>query len=409
VTDAENPDPLTWLAPILWPDGATGLVATDDRPRWWASPSADRPRILIPAGSGAAAAQAVRRYHDGFGPARRLRSLTAEAVMGLPPLARLALRGTGVVPVAGPDAGPGLLDGLRELLGLPDLLVAVSLAAPKSNRKPVLQLIDRSGRCRGWAKVGWNPWTTGLLGNEARWLRRPAPAPLASPRLLHDVELCGRRVVVTTGVEPSRLPRRRPGRTPPTEVFRAVAAMGPRDTVRLQDSAWWASVEAVLHGATGRERAAIEAAADACERVALEVGAWHGDLTPWNLMTGPDRVQLIDWEFAADGVPIGFDLCHFHTQVGSEMRGASADAALDRSARLAPQGLAALGVEAGTRTAVWRLYLVELLRRTAALRLDGYPVERLRHGPAALARLERSIGRRPGSVRQNAEAREVHP
>jgi hypothetical protein len=36
---------------------------------------------------------------------------------------------------------------------------------------------------------------------------------------------------------------------------------------------------------------------------------------------------------------------------------------------------------------VWRLYLVELVRRTVALRADGYPAERLTHGPAALARL----------------------
>ena len=45
-----------------------------------------------------------------------------------------------------------------------------------------------------------------------------------------------------------------------------------------------------------------------------------------------------------------------------------------------------------TRTALWRLYLVELLRRMAALRQAGFPVERLTQGPAALVRLERGLG-----------------
>jgi hypothetical protein len=215
---------------------------------------------------------------------------------------------------------------------------------------------------------------------------------VAAPRLLHDVVLDGRRVVVTSAADPSRLPRRRPTATPPTEVFRAVAAMGPSDIVRIEESPWWASVESVLDGATDRERAAMREAVDACSRLWFDVGAWHGDLTPWNLMTGPHSFQLIDWEFAADGVPLGFDLCHFHTQVGSEMQGCDAAGALDRSARLSPGDMAALGVEASARSSVWRLYLVELLRRMAALRLAGFPVERLTHGPAALERLERSLG-----------------
>ena len=109
-------------------------------------------------------------------------------------------------------------------------------------------------------------------------------------------------------------------------------------------------------------------------------------------MTTKDHVQLIDWEFAADGVPFGFDLCHFHTQVASEMKGCDAPAALARSARLSPQGLSELGIEAENRTAIWRLYLVELMRRLLALRANGYSTEHVHQGPAALNRLERSLG-----------------
>lgn len=388
----ERQSPLDWLSPILWPDGETTLTPCGrGRTGWLASPSATEPRILIPDGSTAAARRAVRRYHDGFGPARRARSLIAEAAMSVPGLGRALLSGSRVGPVATPDAEWGVIDWLGELLDVPDLQVAIGLSIPKSNRKPVLQLLDSSGRCLGWAKVGWNDWTDELVANEARWLERPASDPLIVPRVLHDVELCGRRVVITSGVEAGRIPRRRPDALPPLGVFQAVAQRGGRDVVPIVESPWYRSVVAVLGDATVRERALIEAVVASCDGLRFDVGAWHGDLTPWNLMTVGRRVQLIDWELAADGAPVGFDLCHFHTQVGVEMKGLDAARALDRSARLTPQGLAGLGVAPRTRTAVWRLYLVELVRRMVALRASGFPAGRLTHGPAAIERLERAL------------------
>ncbi len=406
--DNDRDEPLTWLSPILWPDGRTRLrveTAPDadllDRTvgaGWWGSPSAAAPKILIPAGAPAAARRAVRRYHDGFDLRRRLWSLAAEATMVVPSLAELALRRSRVTAIADPGAERGVVEWLAELLEVPDLVVAVSLSVPKSNRKPVLQLLEPSGRCLGWAKVGWNPMSTELVANEARWLDRAPSGPLVVPRLLHDVELCGRRVVVTSAVEVERRPRRAPDSPPAPEIFRAVADRGERAVVPLAESTWWRSVEAILDRASDEERAAIEAAGAACAGLRLQVGGWHGDLTPWNLMTVGRDVQLIDWELAADGAPLGFDLCHFHTQVGSEMKGAGPDGALDRSARLSPQGLARLGVDAGNRSAVWRLYLVELVRRTIALRAAGYPVERLTHGPAALTRLLASARRAPVAI-----------
>ncbi|MEM9562941.1 MAG: phosphotransferase [Actinomycetota bacterium] len=412
------PDPLAWLAPILWPDGRTRLVATGDagrpaatggaarrRPRstaagWWGSPEAGAPRILIPAGAPRAARRAVRRYHDGFTPGRRLKSLVAEATMLVPAVASATLRRHHVRIETDPGAARGVVEWLGELLDEPDLVVAVSLSIPKSNRKPVLQLLTADGICLGWAKVAWSPISEALVANEAHWLTRPAVAPLLTPELLHDVELCGRRVVVASPVDVARRPRRRPDAPPAPTILRAVAGRGSTGRVRLVESAWWQSVDAVRADATDAEWTAITATATAVGDRRLEVGAWHGDLTPWNLMTTRRGVQLIDWELAADGVPVGFDLCHFHTQVGAEMRGATPAAALDRSARLSPQGLAELGIDPAERGLVWRLYLVELVRRAIALRTAGYPTERLTSGPAALDRLSAMARREaaPGPV-----------
>ncbi len=403
-TDLDSSDPLHWLSRILWPDGATtiepGASGVAD---WWASPSADRPKILIPARSNDAARTAVTRYHDGFSPKLRLRSLVAEGLMMNSKLAGLALGRSSVVAVGpdrsmgGPAPEPGVLSAIAKLMGIGDLHVAVSLSTPKSNQKPVLQLLDHDGNCRGWAKVAWNERTEALVRNEAYWLQRQGVgghrlSPLAMPSLLHDEVLCGRRVVITSGVHPSRRPRRSASSLPNLDVIRSVGSLGTPATVAITESGWWRSVEATLADADPRETRAIAAAVEAAARLRFQVGAWHGDMTPWNLMTTKDRVQLIDWEFAADGAPFGFDLCHFHTQVASEMKGCDPSQALDRSARLSPQGLAELGIEAENRMAVWRLYLVELLRRSLALRADGYPTENVHQGPAALDRLERALG-----------------
>ncbi|MDH3294870.1 MAG: hypothetical protein OER95_11185 [Acidimicrobiia bacterium] len=409
--------PLQWLGDVLWPDGqarlipgsSTGSVVGGGHEevkvglRWWASPNASSAEILIPAQSRLAARTAVRRYHDGFTLRRRVRSWAAETIMAVPGLAPHLLDRQ-LVTVDG-RATDGVLCQLAEALSarhrdLRELHVAVSLARPKSNRKPVLQLIDENGRCLGWAKVGWNPWTTRLVANEARWLQAGCRHPLIMPRLLDELTIGGRQVVITSGAGPSRWPRRMSGLDP--DLILAVADLGPRDRVRVCDSPWWASVEQVRSVATPSESRAIDQVVAATDGLLFDIGAWHGDLTPWNIMSasGPpvdgrrfwSRAggvvrQVIDWEFAAEGVPVGFDLCHYHTQVGAEMKGMTADQALDHSARLSPQGLAAIGVDPHNRIAVFRLYLVELIRRTLALRSAGMPVDALTQGAAAVRRI----------------------
>jgi len=433
VPNDERDDALRWLSAILWPDGATVIDPTDGAAdgdgasgacarSWWASPSAADARVLIPADAPAAARRAVQRYHDGFDVARRLKSLAAEATMAVPGAARVVLRGARVVERStGGGHRPGVLEALAAHLDEPDLVVAISLSVPKSNRKPVLQLLTPSGRCLGWAKIGWSPISERLVANEASWLERPAPGPRPSPRiagaglvvpeLLVDEVMAGQRVVVTSAVEAARRPGPRPDAPPSPELFRAVAARGTLAEVPIVESPWWQSVISALGSATDEETNAILATAEAAAGHRFEVGAWHGDLTPWNLMTSGDRVQLIDWELAADGVPIGFDLCHFHTQVGAEMKGLATADALGRSARLSPQGLATLDVDATNHTILWRLYLVELARRLLVLRAEGYPTEHVHQGPVALARLSamaarhRTAGDHPAGHHQEAMSR----
>ena len=418
----QSNQPLKWLSTILWPEGqarlvpgkGTGAVVGGGNGeihvglQWWASPDSDEARILIPATSREAARTAVRRYHDGFTVGRRVRSWAAETAMRSPNLARTVL-GSNRVTVEGRPT-EGVLSALAETLAagnpnMTELHVAVSLAGPKSNRKPVLQLIDQDGVCLGWAKIGWNEWTADLLDNEARWLQTRPELPLITPNLIEDVTIGGHKVVVTSGMVAGRWPKRSQP-SPDPALLLAVANLGPRTTAPLADLPWWSSVENVLPVATAGEAAAIERVVADTKGLVFEIGCWHGDLTPWNIMTvrapkaGISRIlapfkdsvyQVIDWEFAADGVPLGLDLCHYHTQVASEMKHMSADQALDHSARLSPQGLAGLGIDPHNQIAVYRLYLVELIRRTLALRAAGMPLGEVNQGAAAVRRIRADL------------------
>ncbi len=424
--DPGSGDPLQWLSTILWPDRRARLLvdrrrnragvdnahvvaAGDGGPhvgfRWWATPSAGDAELLIPATSIEAARTAVRRYHDGFTLDKRVRSWSAELLTRSPRLAAKALDGR-LVAATGPVDGGLLTDLAAALAGrgpVDELHMAITLARPKSNRKPVVQIIDQNGRCLGWAKIGWNPWTRNLVANEADWLDRRPRRPVITPHVLDRLDVRGQVVVVTTGLVGSRRPRRTSDRPPSPDVLLAIADLGIRTRTSLVDTPWWQSVREVLGHATERETRAIDRVVDAVGPATVEIGAWHGDLAPWNLMSAPASgwpvprrcnatggtadVQVIDWEFATDGVPLGFDLCHFHTQVGVEMKDLSTPAALDRSARLSPQGLARLGVDPHNQINVYRLYLVELIRRTIALRAAGVSVHDVEQGEAATDRI----------------------
>jgi hypothetical protein len=375
--------------------------------RWWASPTARDPQILIPADSPPAARRAVRRYHDGFDRRRWARSVAAEAALASSGLAGRLLADS-VVVIDGPaDAlDRGVPGGLRALLGRDDLFFAISLARPKSNRKPVIQILDDRGLMIGWAKIGWNQWTQGLIANEASWLSRPAWPPVIKPVVLHDTVITGHRVVITSSLAAGRRPPLRPikpGHQPDPRVVSSIARIGSERRARVIDSRWWTSLEDVMTVAEAGERRMITRVMDRVEELTFSLGAWHGDFTPWNTMTVRGMAQIIDWEFAADEVPLGFDLCHFHTQVATEIFGLSPAAALDYSARLSPQGLAALGVDPHNQIATWNLYRVELIRRTLALRRAGLDTDDVHQGRVALAR---TIDRPPdGNERSGSTAR----
>jgi hypothetical protein len=179
----------------------------------------------------------------------------------------------------------------------------------------------------GFAKVGWNEVTRGLVATEAELLARCGAAgalPFHTPALLHrgrwrDLELSV-AAPLPTGVR-----RWHPWRAlPPLAATRAIAELadGGASDGPLAASAYWRRTSerlGALRDGPGSLASPAAGLAHSLERVEgtrpVRVGAWHGDWSPWNFAVDDGGFVVWDWEHAATAAPVGFDVLHFHFQL----------------------------------------------------------------------------------------------
>lgn len=347
-----------------WLDDVLGGFGDGESTPYLCRPSVDDPQLLVPLRSRAAAAASMRRHHDARTPREVAIGAAAEVA------ARL-----GVLQKAGGDVAElpqyRAVDELARMLGEARIVAAIGAGPPRRNRKPVMQLLRPDGSTVGFAKVGWSDLTRELVTNEAHWLRAVAgrlPSELEAPRVLLHEEVGGNDVVVTTPliVRP-RL------KTPEPVADDVVLALGrclgtETTTVRqsiehtgLADSAAAGSID------VGR---LLERHGD----VAIEVGLWHGDFTPWNMATTPAARLLWDWEFAGDGRPIGFDLIHRELERVRRAAPGNEEAAVEAAMEFTSP---VLRVDEAQLEAIRCLYLAEIVARETRLAGQGWVPESL--------------------------------
>ncbi|MFC4149366.1 hypothetical protein ACFO0M_24215 [Micromonospora mangrovi] len=298
------------LAGLIWPAPAEPTLRRGGRDGWVVVPSAARPRLLVPTGSGRAAASAVRHSTEAVGRKAKLvrQGLATAFRLGLGPLVfrdRVAVTGGGL------DAY------LAEVLGTP-ALVSMHIGPARANRKPVLQLLGSDGRALGFAKLGVDPLTRTLVDVEAAALRRLAELPLGPvtvARVLYHGYWHGHALLVQEAL-PVRLPRATPAAAEAAERAAMVAVAG---CLRVRRRSYAGSSHATrlaeaidaLGGRpeAGRLQAVLKAVADADPTVAF--GAWHGDWNGGNSAVLADgRVLVWDWERFEGDVPAGYDALH---------------------------------------------------------------------------------------------------
>lgn len=373
-------DDLEWLMPALWPD-ATPAVHLGRVPgtRWFVSnPSPADCRLLVPGSPRRAASQAVRRYHDGASTRARLEMVATESLLRL---GLGGLLGRRIISIDNPTQ-PGLIDHLADAL---DQLIgsfAVTLGPRRANRKPVLQLFDVSGHTTGFAKVAVDAYTDALVRREVEWLGRAADSPdlaLRVPTPLWNGDYAGHRVSV---IAPCWATRRPPGSTDIDHAL--VRSIHLLTEPELAPAGSSAPARALAASSDPTALEALRLFGNRSEHLTL-LGAWHGDLTPWNLLTTAEGRTVIDWETAESGHPLGADALHHHVASAMQLDGRDPAAALRHGLEVwnTISGHLGLGPEDPAVTA--GVLLLEYVRRDLDLRAANRPVSGL--GDAALAAL----------------------
>lgn len=391
---------LTWLNEALFASGGfrPGGRTSPNEDTWLGLPNLGSPRRLLPSHRKLAVGALANR-HDAMSRRRRVVGAAAQRVVATGILTRL---GRGAITLDS-DLGVGG-DRAQSVIGavsqhLPGAAgIAVTLGPPRYNRKPVIQFLDADGASLAFAKVGCSEVTNSFVAHETHWMRRagegaanPSPGLLRVPRVIASLDWAGCPVLVIEAIPALEHAAQAADADRLVSVATEVAALGPTSESSVADNPF---VAAVLQSALRADDAAL---ATAVERVVgrhgsttLRVGPWHGDFSPWNMVSSRSETWLIDWEFAADAMPVGLDLVHNQVMVATHLEGVAIDDALVRARRDAPTHFSVIG---GCRDvdAAMALYLLELRKRDADLAVYDAPLTGF--GDAALSALDELVGR----------------
>lgn len=340
-------------------------------------PHARRPRLALPANPRGTRLAALRHTPAPRGGLDRLRLAAVRAALGTS-CAPFRAR----VRVLGPPCEDSLEAYLHQALG-ERVALCLYIGGPlRANRKPVMAVLDGTGRPIGIAKLGVNPLTRALVRAEADALALLGGAGLraATVPALHHAGRWREHDILVQGVLPVwQRPAVRAGAAISRAMLEVAGAAGTR-ICALGDSPYRGELsrrlDAIAHRQGTRDvrvgRALRTAGLDVLGRradVELTFGSWHGDWTPWNTHPLRDSVLVWDWERFAQGVPVGYDALH-HALSRSVERGIVPAEAARHLIREAATLVAPYGVPAAAAELTAVLYLVDVGARYLADRLD---------------------------------------
>lgn len=350
----------------LWPGAQLQLGtiggATNTLGTFVALPSRASPSVLLPVRSRRVTA-AVLRAHRAPRTARQRVSQPVMVAFARLGAARLLPRKLTV------SAAPGrstesIQAHLGEILGR-HVVVGVHLGPPRANRKPIVQVVDEAGTTHAFTKVGFDDLTRELVQAEGRALsslQSHAFSYLTVPRVVHIGQWQGKELLVLAPVG-----TRNTGAAQPNLLQLAMVELSTSDGCtrrELISSAYWQGLRSRIQALAGpQSRALLEAVATiegTSAGLEVDLGAWHGDWTPWNMALRDDRAVLWDWERFASGVPVGFDALHFELQSTIRQGQLSPRDAVPHLGRRAGELLAPFGVRGPQTLAVTVTYLLEI-------------------------------------------------
>ena len=371
---------VAWLNETLFtvPIVRAGRGRGEDAISWSPLPLHGPTRRLVPT-SRTTAPEALRNDHDAMTGRRRL---AGKAL-------RLVAAGGGLVlsPAVHAPASTVFRDPERSVIAAAAAALdtaisscAITLGPRRYNRKPVVQLIGPDAHTAGYLKVGADEATSDMVANEANLvagLARPAMAPLELPRVLWRSSWQGRAVACFSPI----------GRTAhvlPADTSRLAATAaavveaggGATETILSESGPVVQLQQLATAGGDHDVRSFLDGLVSALGHRPATVATWHGDFSPWNMISDATTTALLDWEFSSTKMAVGADLLHHAVMVATHLEGVPIEHALARLRAQLPisEVLLAVGVPPEQHLAHALIYLVELVRRDLELEHRGLPL-----------------------------------
>jgi hypothetical protein len=341
-------------------------------------PNSARPKLLLPLGSRGATLASLLRYNAVKSPGMRMRRLALAGAFGTFTGSRIFRDRLYVsidARVPADEQGRWLI--LRHLstqLGSSPLYAAVTVRRANPNVKPTLQLFSPAGTPMGYAKLARSEATRGLVRAEAHALSsvRDRLRVVVAPPVLASGDWQDAAFAVI-GPLPEGLRRWTTDPVMAPDATLDVAHSTGMRNAPLATSAYADNVRTQLNGMRPLAPSETEVLGHWFDRLLtqphpLTFGRWHGDWVTWNLGSIGDRVAAWDWEHSSGGVPVGFDLLHWHFQ--HALPRAGLEPAVTEVDRVAPH-LTKVGVRREAANLVASLYLFEMFLRAVRLSVGG--------------------------------------
>lgn len=391
-------DDITWLEAALFARPGELITRSTRRASsvtdmtWAALPVRGTTRRLVPT-SHRFAAEAFTNHHDAMSPTRRtlgriVRTAVHSGALRFAP----QLRADTNVVFADPDQSviAAAAIGLGQTIGS----CAITLGPQRYNRKPVVQLMDHDARTIGFLKVGADAMTSAMVATEALaidGLLRPTIPVLEVPSVLWRSEWNGYAVACFSPVASDGLQLVPADQSRLVELAAAIIeAGGGHADVELRGCAPVERLRSeVSNGHHDEANELLDRVEAAFGNHTVSLGPWHGDFSPWNMISNTDSTALIDWEFAGHDMPLGSDLLHNRVMVATHLSGDPAQRPLQQLldfGRDIPE-LHAMVVASNQHRPHLLLYLLELMRRDFELKRLGLPATGFGEPAEAIAKV----------------------
>ena len=209
---------------------------------------------------------------------------------------------------------------IAEYFNCDSLSFAYFTGTDSPHRKVAVQVMDRRGKLKGFAKLTRNANVRQLLLHEANTLKYVSNLGLQTayvPKVLFAGDIGNVHMIVTDTLKTPRTKTKTHFAVEHRAFLQELAEKTtPKDPVSVEviakdfrtrfnrisphlENVWCGRLEKAISALEGQST------------LKLGAGLSHGDFTPWNTFMANGRLYVFDWEYAEESRPISNDIIHF--------------------------------------------------------------------------------------------------